>query len=889
MDVPVTTLVGPPLLRQPAVSFKHTRKASDRVTQDQDTAASSAVGEPSGSATIGSGLQLLKETSSFLPTSSASHTSSNVENLGPSDATPAGHDDVVFEDHNQENKSAGRVFWDPADIHDKGSDISTPNASRLTATVTRRPENSDPVAQAQAQDQDQEVPQSSQHHSFIHPFSTDDKFVILVVRKDEGPRYYIPEFTNTADDPYYPSPSAPLQDDATPANRSTRYSTQQPAELEKKPEVPHRVLGIPQHQSAYSGNRNYDYTQKYPPDELGKEASENARVWKVYLDEAEAFDDEMLRGFRDTLDSLLVFAALFSAVVTTFVVSTAESLQPDYAQITARLMFEQNQLLRAAGNITAINLVQSPSVDLDNADASVTDLWVNALFFASLSLALATALLSVLVKQWLQAYASLPNGNAMERTKIRQFRYEGFLNWRVTEIIGALPLVLHTSLALFMVGLSLYVSELNRSLCWAVVVVTAISFLMYFGSIVIPAVTIQCPYRIPILFVPVQNFVWLIEVAIYYGRKLVPCFRTRDLQRPSFTQNSVRDAELLYLTPQANWLARKPFPSYARHHSILADSLKWLQSLESNSSIQQVVAQALHGIFQMKLPEDMKILRNLTLRCYANTLDLRSIANLTWDALLHMDHGAGDWDWEWPLLCILWKEAAEDSFPRMETRYSLYDAAYAGYLHIVKVLVRTGADINLLGGRYGTALNAAAMRGHLEIVKYLIEAGADMNRHGSAFYAAARYGHLEIIGYLTEKGADVNAPGDGYAGSALRVAAREGHLQVVKYLVEHGAEVNAREESYGPVLHVAALCGYLEMVRYLIAMGADVDAQGGEYGTALKAAALEGHLDVVRCLVGNGADVNAPGGAYGSALHVAAKCGHLEVVLYLLDRGAIKF
>ena len=32
-------------------------------------------------------------------------------------------------------------------------------------------------------------------------------------------------------------------------------------------------------------------------------------MWKVYLDEAEAFDDDMLRGLRDTLDALLVFVS----------------------------------------------------------------------------------------------------------------------------------------------------------------------------------------------------------------------------------------------------------------------------------------------------------------------------------------------------------------------------------------------------------------------------------------------------------------------------------------------------------------------------------------------------------------------------------------------------
>ncbi|KAF5343026.1 hypothetical protein D9758_011112 [Tetrapyrgos nigripes] len=277
-----------------------------------------------------------------------------------------------------------------------------------------------------------------------------------------------------ADDPYQPfyTPQNPVSADISQLVHARRYnhprSARQDSVSETKPEAPRRLLGIAEHQTAYTGNRNYDYTQKYPPDEFGQEASENARVWKVYLDEAEAFDDEMLKGFRDTLDALLVFAALFSGVVTTLVTSTVDSLQPNYAQITARLMLEQNQLLRAAGNATAVNLVQSQSVDLDNADVSANDLWINGLFFASLSLSLVTALLSVLVKQWLQAYASLPNGNAMERSKIRQFRYQGFLKWRVPQIIGALPLVLHASLALFMVGLSIYVSELHRTLCWVV-------------------------------------------------------------------------------------------------------------------------------------------------------------------------------------------------------------------------------------------------------------------------------------------------------------------------------------------------------------------------------------------------------------------------------------
>ena len=35
----------------------------------------------------------------------------------------------------------------------------------------------------------------------------------------------------------------------------------------------------------------------------------NARVWQVYLDEADQYDAEMIEGFKDTTDVLLVFVS----------------------------------------------------------------------------------------------------------------------------------------------------------------------------------------------------------------------------------------------------------------------------------------------------------------------------------------------------------------------------------------------------------------------------------------------------------------------------------------------------------------------------------------------------------------------------------------------------
>lgn len=59
------------------------------------------------------------------------------------------------------------------------------------------------------------------------------------------------------------------------------------------------------------GRPNDDYEAKYEPDAWGEEAGPNARIWRVYLDEAEAYDHEMVEQWRDTVDSLLVFVSRF--------------------------------------------------------------------------------------------------------------------------------------------------------------------------------------------------------------------------------------------------------------------------------------------------------------------------------------------------------------------------------------------------------------------------------------------------------------------------------------------------------------------------------------------------------------------------------------------------
>ena len=70
------------------------------------------------------------------------------------------------------------------------------------------------------------------------------------------------------------------------------------------------------HSNKNIGGRSYNYKEKYAPDPSGERLSDNARVWKGYLpDEAESYDDDMLKGYRDTIDSLLVFVSILYSLL----------------------------------------------------------------------------------------------------------------------------------------------------------------------------------------------------------------------------------------------------------------------------------------------------------------------------------------------------------------------------------------------------------------------------------------------------------------------------------------------------------------------------------------------------------------------------------------------
>ncbi|KAK7732718.1 Ankyrin repeat domain-containing protein 61 [Diaporthe eres] len=162
----------------------------------------------------------------------------------------------------------------------------------------------------------------------------------------------------------------------------------------------------------------------------------------------------------------------------------------------------------------------------------------------------------------------------------------------------------------------------------------------------------------------------------------------------------------------------------------------------------------------------------------------------------------------------------------------LHDAIqYSESAELAKLLIDSGANLNLDNEAGDTPLALAAFLGKVEAVKILLNEedcnkGLVSPRGMSAVHRAAGWNeNLDIIKLLLESGADANQVGSIVDGSPLQTACENviAGKEMIEYLLEHGADLHAQAGSTGFAISAAAKYGTPEIINLLLQRGATVN------------------------------------------------------------------
>ncbi|KAJ7595530.1 hypothetical protein C8J56DRAFT_852584 [Mycena floridula] len=250
-----------------------------------------------------------------------------------------------------------------------------------------------------------------------------------------------------------------------------------------------------------------------------------------YVREAKIYDEGMVARWKVLMDGLLLFAALFSAVVTAFIIESYKSLSPDPSAITVVLLYQISQQLSVISNSTELNQVQ-PSIPLPNISSPPTmAIITNVFWFLSLAQSLACAITATLIEQWASDYVrAIERREAPEiRARIRAYLFEGIENSNVAYIVEGTPLLLHASLFSFFIGLVFFLHPINTVMTFMTASLLAGFATVYLSATIAPLIDTASPIRTPLTTLVLQySFARnLLRKTLLCGLKMASLGRSR--------------------------------------------------------------------------------------------------------------------------------------------------------------------------------------------------------------------------------------------------------------------------------------------------------------------------------------------------------------------------
>ncbi|KAJ3554692.1 hypothetical protein NM688_g2977 [Phlebia brevispora] len=289
------------------------------------------------------------------------------------------------------------------------------------------------------------------------------------------------------------------------------------------------------------------------------------RGWATIEKHMAVHDETTMKKYSDDIDTLLVFAGLFSAVLTAFVVVSYPSLQPDNSQVSIDLLMgistQLSSFTVSGGYVNSTASSASPA-PFQAASSAVA---INSLWFLSLVFSFAAALYGILVKQWIREYLqwNYVLAPARENVLVRQVQFEAWYEWKVPMVAASIPVMLEMALILFLCGLVIFLWTLESTVAAVITVAIAILLIFTFLFAILPAFSNRCPYKSPTAWAfvfllhfirrVIQRRVWAVRV--FNAPSRPPSWRQRCLEVVASevfpNTKAGRDLELT-MPPQAN-------------------------------------------------------------------------------------------------------------------------------------------------------------------------------------------------------------------------------------------------------------------------------------------------------------------------------------------------
>ncbi|KDR73067.1 hypothetical protein GALMADRAFT_73232, partial [Galerina marginata CBS 339.88] len=225
--------------------------------------------------------------------------------------------------------------------------------------------------------------------------------------------------------------------------------------------------------------------------------------WNSVLEEKLKSDTIKCDAWKDEVQNLLIFAGLFSAVVTAFIIESYKTLRPDPNDIVIYLL----------KSIASGSSASSPPTF--TRAASTTR--INICWFLSLILSLATVLVGIISLQWVREHQRYTDDITHRKSlAVFHMRTQGLDAWYVSRIFTALPLMLQCALIFFFLGVVDFLFALDYIVAVPVTAAIVLTLLFLVATTMLPTVQlfiprsldpeqrpdktslpVQCPYRSP--------------------------------------------------------------------------------------------------------------------------------------------------------------------------------------------------------------------------------------------------------------------------------------------------------------------------------------------------------------------------------------------------------